>query len=281
MYMRVISAMKVLVLLFLLGNQLHLHAQSKQSEFILKDSLLHLGFKMYNEPNEPERLQANYAFIKTLVQLLKEEHSFDQNLDTLQMISIRKSPDNFFRLFSWHLPLADGSYRYYGAIQLKTADGSLDLKPLVDQSHIMERPEHAVTDNNHWYGAQYYEVIPLKGLNHHYLLLGWKGYSSEITYKTIDIIHVNSSEISFGKTLFSGRDVDSKATRMIYKYNAGASMLLKYEKQPNRIVMDHLAPAQPSLNGQFKYYGPDMSYDAWKIENKQLVLVEDLPLKND
>lgn len=271
------------ILLFplLFSAQTYLYAQADRNDSSWQDSLLQLGFKMYNEPNEPERLEANYAFIKTLVQLLKQPYSFDKELDTLRMISIKKSTDDVFRIFSWHLTLADGSYRYYGAIQFKTTDGRLSLQPLVDQSHMIEDPIHALTDNNHWYGAQYYEIVPLGNPNKHYVLLGWKGSTPEITQKTIDILDLSGPEISFGKALFKGKGVDIHATRMIYQYNAHASMLLKYEPQHDRIVMDHLAPADSSLAGQFKHYGPDMSYDAWKIEHNSLNLLEDLPLQNN
>lgn len=259
----------------------YVYAQVDRNDSLWQDSLQHLGFKMYNEPNEPERLEANYAFIKTLVQLLKQPYSFDRKLDTLRMISIKNSPDDVFRIFSWHLILADGSYRYYGAIQFKTTDGSLSLEPLVDQSHTIKDPTHAITDNNRWYGAQYYDVVPLKGLSRHYVLLGWKGSTPEITQKTIEILDLSTPKISFGKALFKGKGVDVHATRMIYQYNAQASMLLKYEPRHNRIVMDHLAPADPAFTEQFKHYGPDMSYDAWKMEQSNLQLLEDLPLQND
>ncbi|QNL47766.1 hypothetical protein H8S90_13130 [Olivibacter sp. SDN3] len=57
-------------------------------------------------------------------------------------------------------------------------------------------------------------------------------------------------------------------------------MLLKHEKQSQRIVLDHLAPSDPKLEGDFKFYGPDMSYDAWEIKHNRLKSKEDLPLRN-
>ncbi|WP_130856970.1 hypothetical protein [Olivibacter jilunii] len=258
-----------------------LRAQTIEVNHVLLDSLNHLGYKMYNETNEPERLQANYIFIKTLVQYLKSPHSIDDtNLDTLKMIAIRREPKNNFRIFSWHIRLNDGSYRYYGAIQWRTKDGSLSLKALVDRSPLIDKPEEASLDNNNWYGAQYYDIIPMKGLPQHYLLLGWRGTTPKVTQKVIDVLHLTESSVAFGKKIFKD-PAFATASRLIYSYNARATMLMKYEKDKDRIVMDHLAPATPSLKGQFEHYGPDMSYDAWKIKTDYLILEEDLPLKNE
>lgn len=247
---------------------------------LLKDSLIKLGFTMYNEVNEAERLQANYSFIKTLVQLLKTPNSFDINLDSLKMVSIQQ-PDNILRIFSWHIKLNDGSFRYYGTIQVKTKDGTLKLYPIVDQSSTIKDPDHEVLSDGRWYGSQYYDAIPLKGVKNQYVLLGWKGINPEITEKIIEVLELNETGITFGKSIFDGKGIDKLACRMIYKFSANARMLLKKEENKNLVIMDHLAPTDPKLKGTFKYYGPDMSYDAWQIKNNQLNLVEDLPLKNE
>lgn len=267
-------------LLFLNFKVSYSQTQTNTLDTALQDSLIHLGFTMYNEPNEALRLSANYTFIKTLVQLLKSPNSFNRSLDSLNMIAIKLSPDRSFRLFSWHLKLDDGSYRYYGAIQLNTPDGSLNLKPLVDKSPTLEKPENTIGDNNQWYGAQYYDIIPLDGLPDHYILLGWRGSTPEVSEKVIEILKLTPQHISFGMALFKGGAVDKQITRVIYRYNAQVSMLLKYEKPNQQIIMDHLAPSDPAYVGEFKYYGPDMSYDVWKIKKDHLQLLEDLPLKN-
>src|SRR3546814_2526795 len=64
-------------------------------------SMAKLGFEMYNNPNELERLNANYAFIKELVIALKTPKSYYTSFDSLKMISIQTSPDDPFRIFSW------------------------------------------------------------------------------------------------------------------------------------------------------------------------------------
>ena len=123
------------------------HAQNSENSpiVILQDSLKTLGYTMYNSPAEQERLQANYTFVKTLVSALQTSHSYDFAFDSLDMVSRLRSPDDRFRIFTWHLPLNDGSYRYYGAIQLHTPDGSLQLIPLLDRTYEIKEPETAVS----------------------------------------------------------------------------------------------------------------------------------------
>ncbi|CAF3797080.1 unnamed protein product [Rotaria sp. Silwood1] len=44
-------------------------------------------------------------------------------------------------------------YRQYGAIQMKTADGSLKLFPLIDASDFTSRPTDSVREANNWIGS--------------------------------------------------------------------------------------------------------------------------------
>lgn len=262
-------------------NILPSSAQTRNNQVLLTDSLIKLGFTMYNEVNEAERLEANYSFIKTLVALLKTPYSFNMKLDTLKMISIQQPSDNLFKIFSWHIKLDDGSFRYYGTIQVNTKDGQLKLNPIVDQSPNIKDPDHEILSDGQWYGCQYYDIIPFKKVKNQYLLLGWKGTNPDITQKIIDVLQLSDNGVTFGKAIFTGKGIDNSGSRMIYRFNARASMLLKHEKTNNNVIMDHLAPSDPKLKGEFKYYGPDMSYDAWQMKDGQLILIEDLPLKND
>lgn len=241
-----------------------------------EDSLTKLGYTMYNEPSEPERLKANFTFIKTLVAALKVPYSYTFSFDSLDMVSILDAPDDRFRIFSWHIPLNDGSYLYYGTIQLNTPDGSLKLYPLLDKTYEIADPELAVTEPDNWYGAQYYRIVPL---NDAYILLGWKGHTPHVTQKVIEVLRLTENGAQLGQPIFDAPEL-SKQVRMIYRYNRNASMYLDYDTTGNRIVFDHLAPADQQQQGQFDQYGPDLTYDAWQLTNGRLVLISDVPLMN-
>lgn len=250
--------------------------ESFQKIQAFEDSLAKLGHVMYNEPSEPERLKANFAFVKTLVSALKLPHSYKFPFDSLDMVSLLDAPDNRFRIFSWHIPLNDGSYLYYGTIQLNTPDGSLKMYPLLDKTYEIEAPEQAVTAPQNWYGAQYYRIIPL---NDAYVLLGWKGHTPHITQKVVEVLRLTKNGAQLGKPIFDGAESGNQA-RAIYRYNRNASMYLDYDTVENRIVFDHLAPADQRQQGQYEQYGPDLTYDAWQLENGRLVLISDVPLMN-
>jgi len=242
----------------------------------VQDSLIGLGYTIYNEPSEPERLEANFTFVKTLVSALKMPHSYQFGFDSLAMVSILRSPDDKFRVFSWHVPLNDGSYLYYGTIQLNMPDGRLKMYPLLDKTYEIESPETAVTTAANWYGTQYYRIIPFGA---EYILLGWKGHTAQMTQKVIEVLKLTDEGAKLGKAIFDS-DSTQAQTRMIYRYSRNARMYMEYDGAKNRIVLDHLAPPDVQEEGQYERYGPDMTYDAWQLQNGALVLAPDVRMMN-
>lgn len=243
---------------------------------VLQDSLVRLGYEMYNNPSEPERLAANFSFVKTLVSALNTPHSFDFGFDSLDMVSLLEAPDGRLRVFSWHLPLNDGSYLYYGAVQLRTEDGSLALFPLLDKTYEIQQPDESILSHADWYGAQYYRIIPFGS---DYILLGWKGHTPEMNQKVIEVLQLVDGEVVLGKKIFADSHANGLA-RMIYRFSRQATMYLEYDATENRIVLDHLSPMDERYRDQYQYYGPDMSHDAWQIEAGRLLLVPDIMLTN-
>src|SRR5690606_4476813 len=89
------------------------------SIYSYEDSLQHLGTIITNDTSEAKRITANYTFVKTLVNALKEKNSFNYPFKKLNnIISIKTAPDKKFRIFTWFLLNDNGSFRYYGALQL-------------------------------------------------------------------------------------------------------------------------------------------------------------------
>ncbi|HCN84127.1 MAG TPA: hypothetical protein DIT07_10990, partial [Sphingobacteriaceae bacterium] len=181
-------------------------APSRQQLVQAEDSLKSLGFKFVNGQIEPERYNANYSFIKTLVSALKIPGSFNFPFDSLKIISIQPSGDGVFRIFSWHVLNDDGSYRYYGTIQMNRPDGKLQMFPLVDYTPSIKAAADTVTTNDKWYGAQYYKVIPVtKNVRTpYYILLGWKGNTAKTTKKVIEVLSFKDGKAYFGMPVFDG-----------------------------------------------------------------------------
>ena len=197
---------------------------------VYQDSLASLGKTFINNENDLERKNANYQFIKTLVSALKVPNSFLFPFDSVKSISIINSPDNRFRIMSWHVVNQDGSYRFYGTIQLNTG-GPLKMFPLEDYSPLLKNPEDSVTDNHKWYGAQYYKIVPVYAQKPYYILIGWKGNTVKSTKKVLDVLSFSNEKPVFGMPVFDGNGKSRK--RVVFEYTRQASMLLRYVPEQN------------------------------------------------
>lgn len=271
----------LLVLLKVEGQ--NLDQSDRQKLLSIQDSLQEISQNMINDSIEPQRYNASYKLIKTLVAGLKTPYSFNFGFDSLKTISIQKSPDQKFRIFTWHVMNNDGSYRYYGTVQMNTPNGQLEMFPLVDYSPTLTNPADSIYTNSKWFGAQYYNIIPvLKDVeNPYYVLLGWKGNTAKSTKKVIEVLHFKDGKAHFGLPVFDGDPENLNKKRIIFEYDRRATMLLIYENAENRIVFDHLAPPDPNLKGKFELYGPDFTYDGFKLLNGRWKYISDLELKND
>ena len=232
---------------------------------------------MIDDENDLERKNANYAFIRLLVSALKVNNSYAYSFDSVKTISIQRSPDNKFRIFSWSVMNNDGSYRFYGAIQINSP-GKLVLHPLEDYSPLLKNPQDSVTDNRKWYGAMYYKIIPVSGPNPYYVLLGWKGNTVKSTKKVIDVLSFRNGLPVFGMPVF--QQAGKQPNRIIFEYSRQASMLLRYVPEQNLIVFDHLSPPDSKVKNDPSTFGPDLSYDSYKLVDGKWQLKQNIDIRN-
>jgi hypothetical protein len=246
-----------------------------------QDTLINLSEDILNTKEDLVRLEKNAQFVKKLVSALKINKSFDYGFDSLKYISILKSPDNTFRIMTWFVPLSDGTFRYYGAIQMGTANGALKLHPLTDATATLV-DVNGITSNKNWYGSRYYEMIPVivNGKAPYWIFLGWKGNNQKTTKKVIDVLSFDKGEPVFGKAIFPVKEGAIK-NRVVFEYSKLNAMTLTIDPKVNMIVFDHLAPYDPKMIGNYEYYGSDLSFDGYKLQWGKLQFVEDVELKND
>ncbi len=244
---------------------------------LYEDTLKQLGKHLINDTLDVERKNANYAFIKTLVGALKVPNSYLYPFDSLKAITITISPDNHFRILTWHVQNDDGSYRYYGTVQMNNGS-ELKMFPLNDYSSQLANPEDSITNNYKWYGAQYYKIIHVVSPKSYYILLGWKGYTLKATKKVIDVLSFKDDKPFFGMPIFDGPSKTRK--RVVFEYTRQASMLLRYVPDHNLIVFDHLSPPDRKLKDQLNSYGPDLSYDGYLEKNGRWAYVQNLDMRN-
>lgn len=249
---------------------------------IYEDSLKKLGVTISNDTIESNRQEANYKFVRTLLSALKEQNSYEYPFNEIQdLISIKKSEDNKFRIFTWFVMSESGEFRYYGAIQLNNPS-KLELIPLIDNTENIENPENASLLSTEWLGAVYYSILPVtQGKNNYYMLLGWKGKNFRTSSKVIEILSLENGKANFGLPVLESESKSNKfLNRKIFSYVSEVSMLLRYIKDEKLLVFDHLTAPNDQLKGMTDFYGPDLSYDAYKYKNGKWFFQDDVKLKN-
>jgi hypothetical protein len=249
------------------------------------------------------RIDLNTRFREELKAALLLEGSFDYPFDSLTVLSIVMPPDKKFRLITWNLQVS-GANRFSGFIQLNGSKGKPSrLIDLEDKSDSLVNPETLVLGNRDWFGAVYYQVIPEKEHDggQIYTLLGWHGINPLITSRVIEVLYFTADgEPRFGKSIFCSDSSASK--RLVFKYSAKASLLLRYDEQmivtgkkwdPSKrefefftekhpmITMNRLMPMNPEMEGQYEYYIPASDVvDGFIFKNGCWSLTKDVDARN-
>jgi hypothetical protein len=238
-----------------------------------EDSLKVLARTFLTAEATGERMRKDSLFVKTLIRSLQVRNSFHYPFDSLRGVSHLYAPDSSFRIFSWQLDFQD-SYAYArqrGAIQFRTADGSLKLIPLKDYSEFADDPIDSTRNRNTWIGAVYYNIVKTEhaGKNY-YTLFGFDGNSYRTNKKWIDVLTFdNQGQPVFGAKQFFSFEKDSVKRRPQYRYaieyKKEASTTLNYTDEEKMILVDHLISEtdEPDLPWTFV---PDGDYEGFRWE---------------
>jgi hypothetical protein len=282
----------ILSFIILLGIPYYSMAQPINSNREIQDSLSKLSSAIWKQKTEVARLQANGVFFEKFQSALKTGPATPP-LDSINGITYIASDDGVLRIYTWNVPMADGTNKYFGFIQL-LKDGNAVI-PLKSTENEPADIDMAQLTPEMWYGAIYYKIIPVKvGEQKVYTLLGWDGYNSGSNRKLIDIISIGENgDIVFGMPVFK---TDKGITsRVVLEYAEKSTMVLRYDYQAiliekkNKvikkdtwlIVMDHMVPMDPTMVGLRKYYVPaGDSYDGYVFRDGYWVLVEGIDVVN-
>lgn len=241
-----------------------------------EDSLKRLAEKIIQGVNPIDRLRADSIFTKVLVRSLKTKNSFHYPFDSLYGISKLYAPDSSFRIYSWQMVINDNVIRQHGAIQMKMADGSLKLFPLIDKSDITSNTADTIANNYGWMGAVYYKVILTKHQGtSYYTLLGYDENNIRSNKKTIELLTFKNGEPIFGSRQFSivsGYGYNNKMARFIMEYKKQASPRLTYDEDLNMIIFEHLVSESNQPNKKWTLIG-DGDYEGFKWTDGKWVYV--------
>lgn len=225
---------------------------------------------------DTEKKKWNNEFKKVLVSTLDEPTIFNQQFTKLKTLGVIDSPDQMVRIVNWNIELEDGTQQYTAFVLHK------DLKKdkhkvfeLIDNSMMLPGKPEETLEHTMWYGALYYHIIPVtKNGKTYYTVLGWDGGTRRSNTKLIDVIYFTGNSLKLGFPLF--KTPKGTAKRMFYEHSERSYMSLKYEEEYKRIIFDHLMPENPHMEGIYEYYIPDMSYDAFVLEDGKWILHEDV-----
>lgn len=283
--------MKIVVLILsLFFFTFMLQAQSENQLMSENDSILMLSNNVLTATSDTARIKANDQFFRYFTEKLNVHHSARFLPDSLKMVSSLIPSDSTFRIHSWTMPLNNGTYRYFGVIELFKSG---EYKQIILLQKTSQPLNDAMTYRaENWYGALYTSLIVTDwNKSKTYTLLGWDGKDARSNRKVVDILNINADgKISFGQPVF--KTPEGIKQRYIMDYAQNATVTLKYDYQTimmpkgkKRIkkikdwmlVMDELAPLDPRMEGMKDYYVPTgTSYNAFSWLNGYWTFVENI-----
>jgi len=248
-----------------------------------------LGKTIISTKDESLRIENNEVFRTFLKKAIELDKSFEFKFDSVRTMSVIKSEDDILKIYNWTFPFENGTYLYYGFVQLKTERGNKIIE-LYDQSDVISSYKYRKFYPEKWFGALYYKILTREYQGQtYYTLLGWDGNTPYTTKKIIDVLTIKySEEIEFGAPIF---DLYSEVTprpqrippppyRMVYEYASMVSMKLNWDNDDKYIIMDHLSPLSSDKKEFANYYGPDLTFDAFRWKNGKWTLYENVKAPN-
>jgi len=220
---------------------------------------------------------------ESLVNLMREvlthpgvmEYPFEQ----LTTMSTIKSPDDAFRLFNWNIEKSSGLHFHYCFMVIpKWGDRPNEVIEFKeDKITIPPRPTNTLTPQN-WYGALYYNIIPVeKGNKTLYTVIGYNGSGRSTNKKILDVFYFKSKRLKMGFPIFQESQGSKRLVRRVFfEYSEKVTVGVNMNPRLEAIVFDHLIPETPNLEGMYDFYVPDMTYDGYRWQGSIWKYEEDL-----
>jgi hypothetical protein len=226
-----------------------------------------------------EKLEVNKKFYDLFFTMLSNPESMDSSFDKLKNIGFVSNPSRTVRVITWNIPQPAGKQVYFGFIQLRMANG-FKIYELNDSRQLISNPQMDVTNASKWYGALYYHLIEQQsGSRTLFTLLGVEMNNIFSTRRVIECFWFDEKgQLVLGAPVF--RINTQVINRVIFEYSARVSMVLRYQADVGMIIFDHLSPMRPEYAGNYQFYGPDFSYDAFRFQKGFWEYVADIDVRN-
>jgi hypothetical protein len=234
--------------------------------------LIDMGLRMITTKDEDERMLSARNFLITVSRSLRINNSYFFPFDSIKSISKLYSPDGHFRIITWNIALNNGTYHYYGVIQLnpdfirtiKDTNNLRSFYPLIDRSAQIKNALDTTLGPDYWYGAAYYQIHKNTHKKQtYYTLIGWNGANIMTNKKVVDVLYWQKNQPRFGAPVFQMNEARFKIPikRLVYEFNNAATMTLRVSKKKKYLVVENIVPPKRQDYGKPETYLPDGSYE--------------------
>jgi hypothetical protein len=220
-------------------------------------------------PGDSMRLKLNALISEKLYELLVDGELYEYRFDSLKNIGKVYSHDNKFRIVSWNVPLLNGTHKFFAFIQKNPGRDSLCTVYKLNDGFNKNIPRlyEARLTLSDWFGALYYDIIPVKtNRGMVYTLLGLRFNDIYTTKKVVESMYFDKTGVPmFGEPIFNYNN--RVQNRIIFEYGVNVIMNLRFDATLKMIIFDHLAPSSALYTNNFKHYGPDFTFDGLKFDD--------------
>ena len=234
----------------------------------------------YDIPDS-EKEEISRKIWERLKKLLDDKFLFDNDFSNFERLSTVISADKKVKICTWNIEYSNGEHSFYGGLVINNSSNPKVFE-LKDERKSINNPLESVLTYENWWGCIYYNIIENKYKETtYYTLIGYNGNNAFSQIKLVDILTFTDNQNpvpKFGMILFTDKYKNNQ--RLIFEYSKNATMILRYDSNVNMIVMDNLSPTSPFFQNDFRFYGPDFSYNGLKFENGKWVYFDDIDLRN-
>ena len=267
----------VRIILFLLT--LSLPAAAQPGKVPASQKLDELFSRIHQNIPSEEKKAANDSIINLLKPYTASDSLFRSRLKIKSLGQIT-SPDSLVKIITWNLIGDEFVNSYYlFIVKREEKSGAGKVIWLNGVFHDKAPSLDSVYNTKTWYGALYYDIRPFE-LNgsKHYAVLGIDFGNQPVARKVIDVITFGiNDDLNFGLKCFSsGKEMRN---RVVFEYSSKVVMSLKFNGD-TQIVFDHLSPQSPQYTGNRQFYGPDLSFDCFALDNGYWRYRADIDIKN-
>lgn len=251
-----------------------------EQEELINQALL----KLRSAEDDNMRMMANAELLDALEPVLKHPDAMHYSFGKFETMSTIVSPDGAFRIFNWNVENDNRVHSHYCFLIRPKRSGKENqvIELTEDKITISRKPEQMLTARN-WYGAIYYNIVPVKrGRQTYYTVFGYDGNDRSTNMKILDVFYFKGKTLRMGHPMFQeSPGSPNYLKRVFFEYSEKASITVNMNESYAAIVFDHLVPELPNLKGMYDFYIPDMSYDAYVWGKDVWLYKEDIVVGND